>query len=133
MTHVLNFALRRVLTGQEADAKSTATVEVDQKGSLVDQDKLRFDFSWGGALKPDQLMRVEEIVNEIIKKEHPVYAEVVPLAEAKEIKALRSVFGEKYPDPVRVISVGADVQAVMADQSLISGVGSVLSSVAAPT
>ena len=46
MTHVLNFALRRVLTGQEADAKSTATVEVDQKGSLVDQDKLRFDFSW---------------------------------------------------------------------------------------
>ncbi len=115
MTHVLNFALRRVLTGEEAEAKSTATVEVDQKGSLVDQDKLRFDFSWTGALKPQQLKRVEEIVNEIIKSEHPVYAQLVPLADAKEIKALRSVFGEKYPDPVRVISVGADVQAVMAD------------------
>ena len=115
MTHVLNFALRKVLTGDEAESKSTATIEVDQKGSLVDEDKLRFDFSWSGALKPQQLKRVEEIVNDIIKSEHPVYAEVVPLTEAKEITALRSVFGEKYPDPVRVISVGADVQALMAD------------------
>ena len=115
MTHVLNYALRRVLTGEEAEAKSTTGVEVDQKGSLVDQEKLRFDFSWSGALKPEQLKRVEEIVNEKILKEQTVFAEVVPLAAAKEISSLRSVFGEKYPDPVRVISVGADVQSLLAD------------------
>ena len=50
-----------------------------------------------------------------MKSQLPVYAEVVSLAAAKEICGLRSVFGERYPDPVRVISVGADVLALLKD------------------
>ena len=60
---------------------------------------------------------MEEIVNTQIKNQLPVSAEVVPLAAAKEIKSLRSVFGERYPDPVRVISVGANVQDLLANPS----------------
>ena len=110
MTHVLNHALRRTLV-EEAGGKGGKTVvaNIDQKGSLVDEDKLRFDFSWNGPLTPAQLERVENLVNENITQAHPVFAEVVALAPAKEIQSLRSVFGEKYPDPVRVLSVGADI------------------------
>lgn len=117
MTHVLNYALRQTLIVESASSKSADAVqpEVDQKGSLVDEDKLRFDFSWNGALKADQLARVEEIVNAQVQAQLPVYAEVVSLGAAKEISSLRSVFGERYPDPVRVISVGADVQALLQD------------------
>jgi alanyl-tRNA synthetase len=116
MTHVLNFALRRALC-EEAPASGGKLVVsvIDQKGSLVDNDKLRFDFSWNGPLTSEQLARVEKIVNEQIQSALPVYAEVVPLREAKEISSLRSVFGERYPDPVRVISVGANIQQMLAD------------------
>lgn len=119
MTHVLNYALRQTLVVEAAAGKSADAVQpnVDQKGSLVDEDKLRFDFSWNGALKPEQLARVEEIVNTQIKNQLLVSAEVVPLAAAKEISSLRSVFGERYPDPVRVISVGANVQDLLANPS----------------
>lgn len=103
MTHVLNFALRKVLI-EEGDGKHTTTV--DQKGSLCDESKLRFDFSWNGALTPEQLAKVEALVNDRINKEVPVEAFVAPLADAQKISALRAVFGEKYPDPVRVVSVG---------------------------
>ena len=121
MTHVLNHALRKVLVGEAnaADGKGgkakTVVANIDQKGSLVDEDKLRFDFSWNGPLTASQLERVENLVNENITQAHPVYAEVVALAPAKEIQSLRSVFGEKYPDPVRVLSVGASIQELLAD------------------
>ena len=98
LTHVLNFALRKVLGG-----------EVDQKGSLCDQDKLRFDFTAKGALTAKQLAEVEEICRQQIKAELPVDAAVVPLGKAMAIKSLRAVFGEQYPDPVRVLSVGTKV------------------------
>jgi alanyl-tRNA synthetase len=115
MTHVLNYALKTVLTpsGEGKQAEGAATV--DQKGSLVDAEKLRFDFSWSGALTAAQVARVEAIVNEQIKRAMPVSAEVVPLAEASQIVSLRCVFGERYPDPVRVISVGNEVPALLAD------------------
>jgi alanyl-tRNA synthetase len=115
MTHVLNYALRKVLIVDNQDTSKVVVGEIDQKGSLVDEDKLRFDFSWNGSLTADQLKSVENLVNENIKQAVPVYAEVVPLAPAKEIASLRCVFGEKYPDPVRVLSVGCDVQAMLAD------------------
>jgi len=102
MTHVLNFALRKVLI-EEGDGK--ATTNVDQKGSLVDEKKLRFDFSWSGALTPEQLARVEEICIDRIQKGVPVDAYVAPLKKAEKINNLRAVFGEKYPDPVRVVAV----------------------------
>ena len=122
MTHVLNFALRQVLaetTGPKKSIKDDNNdkpklkQEVDQRGSLVDEDKLRFDFSWSKALSVVELAEVESIVNKQIAESYTVYSEVVPLTKAKEIQSLRSVFGESYPDPVRVISVGAMIEDVL--------------------
>ncbi len=81
----------------------------------MDSDKLRFDFSWNGSISVNQLEEVEKIVTSQIQSKLPVYAELVPLSAATEITALRKVFGEKYPDPVRVISVGQPVTALMND------------------
>lgn len=97
-THVLNYALREVL----GDG-------IDQKGSLVAPEKLRFDFSHKQALTPKELEQVEKITNETIKSNKQVYAQEVSLAQAKEINGVRAVFGETYPDPVRVVSIGVPV------------------------
>ncbi|CAF0774578.1 unnamed protein product [Adineta steineri] len=97
-THILNFALRGVLGDT-----------VDQKGSLVAPDRLRFDFSAKGAMKPEELKQTETICNDIIEKALHVYAKEASLAEAQQIKGLRAVFGETYPDPVRIVSVGASI------------------------
>ncbi|CDH55480.1 alanyl-trna synthetase [Lichtheimia corymbifera JMRC:FSU:9682] len=105
-THILNFALRKVL-GEN----------VDQKGSLVAPEKLRFDFSFKSALTTPQLAETEKICNEMISKNDPVYSKEVPLPVAKAIHGLRAVFGETYPDPVRVVSVGYDVDEVTSDVS----------------
>jgi alanyl-tRNA synthetase len=99
-THLLNWALRRVL-GEG----------VDQAGSEVGPDRLRFDFTHGQSVPAEQLRQVEQLVNERVLADEPVAARVMPLAEAKEIPGVRAVFGEKYPDPVRVISVGSDASA----------------------
>jgi alanyl-tRNA synthetase len=80
-------------------------VEVDQKGSLVDEFKLRFDFSWNGPVTPQQLSEVEQICVQRIEDAVPVDAYVAPLEDAQKISSLRAVFGETYPDPVRVVSV----------------------------
>ncbi|ODV77334.1 alanyl-tRNA synthetase, cytoplasmic [Suhomyces tanzawaensis NRRL Y-17324] len=103
-THVLNYALREVLGDS-----------VDQKGSLVAPEKLRFDFSHKQALKPEELAKVENISNEYIKADKAVYSKEVSLAAAKEIYGLRAVFGETYPDPVRVVSIGAPVDELVAN------------------
>ncbi|KAI9225871.1 MAG: alanyl-tRNA synthetase [Piptocephalis tieghemiana] len=106
-THLLNYALRKVLKGED----------VDQKGSLVAEEKLRFDFSHPAALTAQELQEVEEACEEFIQRDLPVYSAEVPLAVAKAIHGLRAVFGEVYPDPVRVVSVGFDVEEVKADVS----------------
>ncbi|RKP13838.1 tRNA synthetases class II (A)-domain-containing protein [Piptocephalis cylindrospora] len=104
-THLLNYALRKVLKGDE----------VDQKGSLVAAEKLRFDFSHPAALTTQELRGVEEACEEFVQRDLPVYSAEVPLSVAKAIHGLRAVFGEVYPDPVRVVSVGFDVDEVQAD------------------
>jgi alanyl-tRNA synthetase len=96
-THLLNWALRKVLGDH-----------VDQKGSLVDAEKLRFDFSHDKAVTPQEIAEVERLVNEKIYADLPVSATIMPLAEAKKLPGVRAVFGEKYPDPVRVISIGTE-------------------------
>uniref|UniRef100_I1LPK4 Alanine--tRNA ligase n=1 Tax=Glycine max TaxID=3847 RepID=I1LPK4_SOYBN len=103
-THMLNFALREVLGDR-----------VDQKGSIVLPEKLRFDFSHGKPVDADNLRRIESIVNEQIKAEFDVSAKEATLAEAKGINGLRAVFGEVYPDPVRVVSIGQKVEDLLAD------------------
>ncbi len=96
-THLLNWALREVLGG-----------DIDQKGSLVDADKTRFDFTHSKPLSAEEVSRVERLVNEKIYADLPVSATVMPLADASKLPGLRAVFGEKYPDPVRVVIVGTD-------------------------
>ncbi len=103
-THVLNYALREVLGD-----------EVDQKGSLVAPEKLRFDFSHKAGLSDAELEKVEKISSQYIKDDGVVYAKDVPLAMAREISGVRAVFGETYPDPVRVVSVGVPVEDLLAD------------------
>ncbi|KAK4659553.1 Alanine--tRNA ligase [Podospora pseudocomata] len=103
-THVLNHALREVLGDT-----------VNQAGSLVDQDKLRFDFSHKTQVTLPEIKRIEELSNADIRKNLKVYAKDVTLAEAREINGLRAVFGETYPDPVRVVSVGASVEEMLKD------------------
>jgi alanyl-tRNA synthetase len=83
LTHVLNFALKKVL----GDG-------VGQKGSLCNDEKLRFDFSHSKALSAKELLEVEDIVQECIAAEAPVYSLPVPLEQAKAINGLRAVFGE---------------------------------------
>jgi len=103
-THLANWALREVL----GDG-------VQQKGSLVDPEKLRFDFSHPKALADDELERVESLVNQSIERKLPVYAEEAPQEQALKINGLRAVFGEKYPPLVRVVSIGAPVKDLLAD------------------
>ncbi|HZW07988.1 MAG TPA: alanine--tRNA ligase, partial [Phycisphaerales bacterium] len=97
-THLLNLGLRAAL-GEG----------VEQKGSLVADDRLRFDFSHGKPVAPEELARIEQVVQSQIKSDFPVYTDLVPLAKAKTIKGVRAVFGEAYPDPVRVVSIGRAV------------------------
>ena len=74
-------------------------------GSVVAPDRLRFDFSHGQAMTAEELDRVETLVNEQILKDLPVTTAVMPLEEGKKVPGVRAVFGEKYPDPVRVVMV----------------------------
>jgi alanyl-tRNA synthetase len=103
-THLVNRALRAVL-GEH----------VQQKGSLVDGEKLRFDFSHPTALEEEQVSRVEELVNTDIGADLPVYADCAPQEQALKIRGLRAVFGEKYPSRVRVVSIGVPLSDLLAD------------------
>lgn len=101
-THLLNLALRKVL----GDG-------VEQRGSEVDANKLRFDFSHKKAVSPKQVKEIEDIVSAFVKENKQVYTQVTPLDAAKKIHGLRAVFGETYPDPVRVVSIGVPVKSLL--------------------
>ncbi len=107
-THLLNFAIRSVVTGGDE--------QIDQKGSLVASDRFRFDFNWSTALTDAQVGAIEAKVRECVAADVPVATAVVPLAKAREINGLRAVFGETYPDPVRVVVMGVkDLSEVLAE------------------
>ncbi|KPM58724.1 alanine--tRNA ligase [Pseudomonas monteilii] len=95
-THLLHEALRQVL-GEH----------VQQKGSLVDSQRLRFDFSHFEAVKPEQIKALEDIVNREVRKNTPVETELTDIETAKA-KGAMALFGEKYGDTVRVLSMGGD-------------------------
>eukprot|EP01071_Lankesteria_metandrocarpae_P005184 Lankesteria_metandrocarpae@DN3896_c1_g1_i1.p1 len=101
-THILNHALRKVLGA-----------DCDQKGSLVEPSRLRFDFSNNKAMLDAEIKHTQEIVRSIIKANKTVHAEELPYARAKAIDGLRAVFGEVYPDPIRVVSVGPSVDNIL--------------------
>ena len=88
---------------------------VSQKGSLADESKARFDFSHSKALTAKECAQVEALVQEQVSGARSVHTGMVPLDEAMAINGLRAVFGEKYPDPVRVVSVGPTVDELLSD------------------
>ncbi len=96
-THLLNWALRKVLGDH-----------VEQRGSLVDAEKTRFDFTHDKPLSAEEIAEIERLVNEKIYADLTVTPVTMPLAEAKKIVGVRAVFGEKYPDPVRVLLIGPE-------------------------
>lgn len=93
-THLLHKALRIVL-GEHAQ----------QKGSLVEPNRLRFDFSQLTALSEDQIKEIEQIVNEAIRGMYEVNTEVTGIEDARQMGAI-ALFGEKYGDQVRVVKIG---------------------------
>lgn len=95
-THLLHAALREVL-GEH----------VQQKGSLVNSQRLRFDFSHPEAVKPEQIKALEEIVNREVRRNTAVETEETDIETAKQ-KGAMALFGEKYGDSVRVLSMGGD-------------------------
>ncbi|MBK8270250.1 MAG: hypothetical protein IPK83_18930 [Planctomycetes bacterium] len=104
-THIMNWALREVLGDH-----------VQQKGSLVDDEKTRFDLSHNAAITEVELAKIESLTNEQIGRDLPVYTEnEVDQSQARHINTLRAVFGEKYPEKVRVVSVGAPINEMLAD------------------
>lgn len=93
-THLLHWALHEVV-GPHAT----------QKGSLVEPDRLRFDFSHLQAVSPEEAERIERLVNEQVLRNASVETCVMPIAEAKQLGATM-LFGEKYGSEVRVVSIG---------------------------
>ena len=96
-THLMHAALRKVLGDH-----------VQQKGSLVDDQRLRFDFSHPSAVTQEEIVRIEQLVNEQIRNNTAALAKEMPLEKAKASGAM-ALFGEKYDDVVRVVSMGAEV------------------------
>ena len=94
-THLMHKALREVLGGH-----------VQQKGSLVDAERTRFDFAHNAPVTADQIREVEAIVNAEILENHATNARVLPIEEAQKLGAMM-LFGEKYGELVRVLDIGS--------------------------
>ncbi|EMD37438.1 hypothetical protein CERSUDRAFT_83193 [Gelatoporia subvermispora B] len=103
-THILNYCLRETLGDH-----------IDQKGSLVAPTKLRFDFSHKAGISAPDLAKIEGMSREWIRKNVKVYSKELALKTAQEVPGLRAVFGESYPDPVRVVALEFDINDILKD------------------
>ncbi|KAF3930094.1 hypothetical protein ABW19_dt0205856 [Dactylella cylindrospora] len=104
-THILNFALRQAL-GED----------LNQRGSLVAPDKLRFDFSHRTDVKPGELREIEDIVAKLIKTDLEVFTRSdVSSSTARQIEGVRAVFDETYSSSARVVSIGVPVSTLLSD------------------
>lgn len=112
-THLLHEALRQVL-GEH----------VHQKGSLVDHERLRFDFSHGEAVTTEQIRRIEYIVNAEVLKNTQVMTDVMSMEEA-QAKGAMALFGEKYGEQVRVVSIGGEFSVELCGGTHVSRTGDI--------
>ncbi|EPQ29336.1 uncharacterized protein PFL1_03091 [Pseudozyma flocculosa PF-1] len=103
-THILNFGLREVLGDH-----------IDQKGSLVAPSKLRFDFSHKQGVSVPELKKIEDISLDWVKRDVAVFSKEMQLEQAQKIPGLRAVFGETYPNPVRVVTLEYDIDEIAKD------------------
>ena len=112
-THLLHEALRAVLGDH-----------VEQRGSLVDEERFRFDFSHDSAVTDDEIRQVEHIVNEEILKNKEVVTNSMSMEEAKS-KGAKALFGEKYGDVVRVVNIGNDFSVELCGGTHVSRTGEI--------
>ena len=96
--HMLQYALQQVVSNKIAQA-----------GSYVDNEKLRFDFTYSGKIDDEEIVKVEEFINNEIKKHIIVSTEIMPLDKAKQIGAM-ALFSEKYGETVRVVKIGKSIE-----------------------
>ena len=101
-THLLNRSLR-----------DRVSDEVQQRGSLVEPERLRFDFNHAAALRDEELAGIEADLAGAIAARRTVFTGNAPEAQARGIRGLRAVFGEKYPPVVRIVSVGEPVERLL--------------------
>jgi alanyl-tRNA synthetase len=110
-THQLNLVLRDVLQYGHPESFT----EVHQKGSYVNEEVLRFDFSWNTKVEVTDLVAIEAALNKAVTDDLKVYSKEIPLKSAMDIKSIRCMFDEKYGDLVKVVTVGIPVETVLAD------------------
>ncbi|XP_026189873.1 alanine--tRNA ligase [Cyclospora cayetanensis] len=129
-THLLGVALKQVLLqdgeGKKEPGKPCKANDkivngeanadkrtIKQKGSLVEEKRLRFDFDWDAPLTNQQLEAIELHVQRALAGSLPVSTAVLPLKSALTLPSLCAVFGEVYPDPVRVVTIGPDTEEIL--------------------
>ena len=96
--HMLQYALQ-----------NTVSTQIKQAGSYVDDNKLRFDFTYSGKMTDDKIIEVENFVNDMIAKNLIVSTEIMPIDKAKQLGAM-ALFNEKYGDVVRVVKIGKSIE-----------------------
>ena len=96
--HILQYALQQVVSDS-----------IHQAGSYVDDEKLRFDFTYSGKMTDEKLLEVEKFANDMIKEELIVSTEIMPIDKAKQLGAM-ALFNEKYGDSVRVVKIGKSLE-----------------------
>ncbi len=112
-THLINQALRQVVDST-----------IKQAGSMVASDRLRFDFNYFEAIKPEQLREIERVVNREILKNAAVNIAEMTLAEVKQDSTIQAVFDDKYGETVRVVSVG-DFSKELCGGTHVSAIGEI--------
>ena len=101
--HILQYALQQVVSNK-----------IKQAGSYVDDERLRFDFTYSGKMTDDKLLEVEKFVNDMISEKIIVSTEIMPLDKAKKLGAM-ALFDEKYGGSVRVVKIGKSIELCKSD------------------